>query len=174
MESFPREDTDEDQLIATANKQWFKTIEGPAVSAFQKLGDDWGHLVCVLAPAPPNMEGKVLLVAVMPIAGIEPDFLSQVNLSSSTATLVDETGLVLATDDKRLVNTHLSRGLDHDRYRQLIQQYVSSGTAHTEVFGEDLPTSDGRAIPSQIVCIEPIKVGGAKLVAADYVAAGRS
>lgn len=183
--TFPRDEVTEAQEIANAHRQWLKGIESPSISGFTKLGNSWGHLICVPMPdmrggfqgRPPSdgrdardgprpgpvltgPDRKLVLVAVVPVSGAMERFLNVLNHDTSTSgLLLDETGVAMGATEKAEFGQNMLTPATDSRLRELISAATTSSKAGTKVIDESIE-SNGRTLSPRIVVVQPIKMAG--------------
>jgi serine phosphatase RsbU (regulator of sigma subunit) len=113
--------------IAQQSKTWIEDLDAPSVSRFDIYNGIGANLICI--PIGPGRD----LVAVVPIAGIEKEFLEPLNTGDSApgAWLIDEAGTTMAASKPQLVGTTIS-GISDPQLHDLVQNRVAAHDEKTE------------------------------------------
>lgn len=147
---FPPERAASANQIAKSKRDWIASVTEESVSTYQQMPDGPGNLVCVPM-------GELRFVVVVPIRNVETRFLDELNSQQRmSATLLDETGNVMATSDSRLVGTNLANDLADPKTRNLARQYMEDPSAKTQVFDRPLKLGNVTLSPRMITA-EPIE-----------------
>jgi serine phosphatase RsbU (regulator of sigma subunit)/type II secretory pathway pseudopilin PulG len=158
FESFPKEEVEQAQTAVSQAKPWIQSVkDAPSVSGLMKVDGEWAHLLGVHEAAP-----GVLLVAVVPIEKVEERFLHKVNQDQSVrATLVDDSGLVIAAASQLTIGEDLTAQDMDPVLRSIFQGFLASSTQQTQVVSSITHFKD-REIRPRMLTAEPVAVGGRK------------
>jgi serine phosphatase RsbU (regulator of sigma subunit) len=178
--SQPRSQLSAAQQIADAAKGWLRTVEGrPAISRFGEHAGHDGHLVALQVPSARRQQGnfttsKLLLVAAVPLSPMEQRFLRLGDRDSATRpsafrggripegaalTMIDDTGMVLASADRHQAGDNLIRDASDPRVREMVGDFLRDRrVARVQIIDQAFTAADGAAIPPRIIRLEPVKV----------------
>lgn len=163
VESFARENSVSADQIIKDNAEWLRAVEQVAVSPVVQVGQ---HRANLLASPVPARRG-LLLVAVIPIEGIEKAFLDKLNSPDTavSAMLLDDAATIMVHHDHRLVGINVHK-LSDPQLPRLADKYLASGEAGNEIFYKpvvliDDPNPDKRVtLKPGLTRIQPVMVDG--------------
>lgn len=142
------------QVVVQQAGDWLKTVREPAISPFIKLESGGTNLVAV------PLFDRYALVAVVPVDFIAQRFLASMNRSQTmSATLLDNVGRTMTTDDTTLVGGNVFEQL-HDRtIANLLAEYLRKPVMRTEVIENPLEVGPV-TLPPRMVTAHPVDAGG--------------
>jgi hypothetical protein len=138
--------------IATRSHQWIEQVTKPSLSRFDTYNGVGANLICI-----PMARGRDL-VAVVPIRGIEKQFLQPLNDDPSNgAWLIDEGGTAMAASRKELVGTSVTSIPDPELH-ELANQYILNHASGTQVVQRNFQIGTANFVPA-IITAQPVHVG---------------
>lgn len=150
---FPASDREAVEQVIQQNMEWLRTTQRRSISRVVKMGDQDVNLVATTGP-----RGLLTLVAVVPLANIEKQFLMNVTTSEMGAMIFDSDMRIISAFDKKLVGLSMvDEGEGNQNIRRLARQYVETGTAGTEVVERPF-TMASHQFDRGMVSIRPMQV----------------
>jgi serine phosphatase RsbU (regulator of sigma subunit) len=150
--------SDDDRLnevdIAKQSMQWIEPLNTPSLNRFETYNGVGGNLLCI-----PMARGRDLL-AFIPIAGVEKQFLKPLNENNATgAWLIDEAGVAMAASKSQLVGTKVT-GIIDPEFTDLAKD-VAEHQQGTVVIARRFKVGSA-LFPSSMISAQPVTVGGKK------------
>jgi len=151
--------SDDDRLnvmdVAQKSQHWIEDLKAPSFGRFDTYNGVGANLICI-----PMARGRDL-VGVIPIAGIEKQFLKPLNDNKTTgAWLIDEAGVAMAASRPQLVGTTVT-GITDPTLHDLTKQFVIDHNKGTVEIGRDFRIGSATFAPAMISA-EPVNVGNKK------------
>jgi serine phosphatase RsbU (regulator of sigma subunit) len=148
--------SDDDRLdlaqIAQRSVQWIEQLKEPSLSRFDQYNGVGANLICI-----PMARGRDL-VAVVPIAGIQKQFLQPLNDDPANgAWLIDEAGTAMAASRPELVGVSVT-GITDPELHDLAKQYISNHASGTQVVPRNFQIGSASFVPAMITA-QPVTVG---------------
>jgi serine phosphatase RsbU (regulator of sigma subunit) len=148
--------TDDERLnlpeIAVRAIPWIQRLRTPSLSRFDTFNGVGGNLICI-----PMLRGRDL-IGVIPIAGIEKEFLQPLNDDPANgAWLIDEAGTAMAASRPQLVGTSVT-GISDPELHDLAKQYILNHASGTQVVPRNFQIGNAQFVPAMITA-QPITVG---------------
>lgn len=160
---YPKDEIKEAQAAADQVRDWIESVKDtPSISRLLKVDGEWANLVGVPLPGRGgvNIDEKVLLIAVVPIERVESRYLMQVNKDQSVrATLVDETGKVIAAASQMTVGQDLLEDGADPKVKALLQAPLGRDQKRT-VLVEGSTQVNGQAVGPRMVTDVPVVIEG--------------
>jgi serine phosphatase RsbU (regulator of sigma subunit) len=157
---YPHTDAASAQRAADHCKSWLKDVDAPTLSPLQRMDGEWVHLLCVPAPGPTGMAGRVLLVAVVPISGVELQFLANINRDRThDVILADQSGLVMSASQSRLVGRNLFKDVDDEQLKAIANDFIAKGKPGSDTL-DRRSRIGGRSLSPRLIQAEPIEIAG--------------
>ncbi|HEY8668890.1 MAG TPA: SpoIIE family protein phosphatase [Tepidisphaeraceae bacterium] len=159
VQSFANEGQISSEEVVKETGEWLSTVTEKTISPLVRIG----ALRANLLVEPVGPEGRLLLVAVVPVDAIKARFLNEINNPQATlsAMLTDENGMILAHPQSRLEGINLANGAANAQLRAVALQYLASGKAGSEIF-EQANMVGGVEFKPAIVSVQPIELVGKK------------
>jgi serine phosphatase RsbU (regulator of sigma subunit) len=151
--------SDDDRLkmldIVQQSREWIDQQKTPAFSKFETYNGVGGNLICI-----PMARGRDLL-AMVPIAGIQKQFLQPLNDDpASGAWLIDEAGVAMAASRPQLVGTTVT-GITDPEFYDLARKFVIDHEDGTVIVNRKFRIGSADFVPAMISA-KPVNVGKKK------------
>jgi serine phosphatase RsbU (regulator of sigma subunit) len=141
--------------VARQARQWIEDQKEPAFNRFDTYDGVGANVMCI-----PMARGRDL-VAVVPIRGIEKQFLQPLNADPSTgAWLIDEAGVAMAASRSQLVGTTVT-GITDPELLDLAKKFVVDHEGGTVVVARNFKIGAASFSPAMISA-QPVIIGNKK------------
>jgi serine phosphatase RsbU (regulator of sigma subunit) len=139
--------------IAQKSRAWIEQLKEPSISKFDQYNGVGGNLICI-----PMARGRDL-VAVVPIRGIEKQFLQPLNDDPANgAWLIDEAGTAMAASRSELVGTNVT-GISDPELHDLAREYIENHASGTQVVPRNFHIGNASFVPAMITA-QPVTLRG--------------
>ena len=148
--------SDDDRLnladIVNRSRQWIEQLKAPSLSRFDEYNGVGGNLICI-----PMSRGRDL-VALVPIHGVEKEFLQSLNDDPANgAWLIDEAGTAMAASRSDLVGTNVT-GIADPELHNLASRYILNHASGTQIMPRSFKIGSANFVPAMITAV-PVTVG---------------